>query len=91
MAGEKYADLMPPCFYCKHLLTVGFQERSERWTCKAFPAGIPPAIWSRSENHNWIIPGQVGKFQYESQRFDNGAGYKEIITFAGVWQKALGG
>jgi hypothetical protein len=88
MAGEKYADLMPPCFYCKHLQDIGFQDSAERWTCRAFPEGIPAAIWKRVENHNWLMPGQRGKYLYESRRYDNGEGYLEVITFEGDWVKA---
>ena len=60
----KYVDLMPACFYCKHLIEVGAQQSTEGWTCKAFPKGISYAILSREEDHTKPLPLDNG-YQFQ--------------------------
>jgi hypothetical protein len=88
MSG-KDAVLMPPCYYCKHLLDMGDQDLKDGWTCKAFPNGINYATLKRYIKHNAedIIPGtQEGTYAFKSKVFVND-GVKEKITFDGDWYK----
>ena len=43
-----------PCFDCKHL------RNNEVGTCKAYPKGIPVAIWSGENTHRERFPGDNG-------------------------------
>ena len=82
----KYMTLYPPCFYCIHLIETGDQHSHERWTCKAFPSGVPYHIWARHQSHTKPLPKglQVGSFVYESEVFETDDG-KQRITFDGEW------
>ena len=64
----RYIELQPPCFYCKHLIDMGYQDDNERWTCKAFPEGIPFMIWSRNTEHDQVEIVQEGKYVYKSKK-----------------------
>ena len=79
----------PPCFYCIHLLHIGEQFDSEGWSCKAFPNGIPHAIWFRSHSHNVLYPiperpTQKGPYVFESKVVEWPDG-KFKATFDGEW------
>ena len=85
--NPKYVDLMPPCFYCKHLIDIGLQDSNERWTCKAYPEGIPYSIWARHEKHDVEMPGQKPGYYYESKKYDLPDGKGQVISFEGKWSK----
>lgn len=51
-APAKSADTSPVCSYCKNLL----QAR----VCKAFPDGIPDAIWAGQNGHTSPVKGDHG-------------------------------
>jgi len=44
----------PVCTYCMHLMLDGDR------TCKAFPAGIPMAIWLGKNKHTKPFPNDQG-------------------------------
>ena len=77
---DRQTTLLPPCFYCKHLIDIGTQITFQGWKCPAFPDGIPPQILTRDLSHEEYIPGQQGEIVYESKDIDG-----NTITFAGVW------
>ncbi len=43
------------CTMCKHLINNGIDRR-----CKAFPGGIPMAIWMSNKGHRRLVPGDGG-------------------------------
>lgn len=45
------------CATCKHY-------QRYKYSCSAFPKGIPDSILEGNEKHDTVIPGQAGKFIY---------------------------
>jgi len=39
----------------------GYEEAKDKFTCTAFPDGIPPEIMQGKKKHNKVIKGQVGE------------------------------
>lgn len=76
-------NLFPPCFYCKHIQTIGTQDL-HGWTCPAFPEGIPYTILSRYYSHDKPLEYQGNDVVFESNEYDDALG-KWKITFAGDW------
>ncbi len=52
------AFLSPVCTYCKHLNDLVGRS------CKAYPGGVPRAIWLGENNHKKPYPGDHG-IQFE--------------------------
>lgn len=48
------------CATCKWLIMDG-----RRYPCKAFPKGVPVAIFSGAEKHREVLRGQTGNWFYE--------------------------
>jgi len=82
----RFVNPEPPCQKCVHLISIGEQYSSTRWTCKAFPEGILYGIWARHTRHDKPIPSQVGNYVYKSKiaHLDDG---DYVCTFEGEWLK----
>lgn len=88
-ADEALTTLYPPCYYCKHLQTVGQQGAPfENWTCKAFPTGIPYVILAREQDHihPWPLRAQTGDYVFESWVYDRCDGVLRVVDFWGEWR-----
>jgi hypothetical protein len=48
MTGDDPYLTLPPCHYCKHVMQNG-GIYLDRYTCKAFPDGVPARITFRRE------------------------------------------
>jgi hypothetical protein len=53
----------PKCLSCKHLTSVQYAKRA----CKAYPKGIPDAIWLNDHDHTKPYRGDGG-IQYEPKK-----------------------
>jgi hypothetical protein len=82
--NQKFVELMPSCFYCKHLTALGEQDSEARWSCRAYPEGIPYGIWARHIKHTEVLPAQEGKYTFESKVYEWPDG-KQVISFEGEW------
>jgi len=83
-ADFRFAELQPPCAYCRHLTEIGYQDLTG-WVCKAFPEGIPRAILRRAADHDdpdEQIGGEMVVFESKVYLCDDGP---NKVTFYGEW------
>lgn len=52
------------CLLCEHFTGGSYKK----WTCKAFPAGIPMNIWKREIDHDKPIVGQNNPLVYRKRK-----------------------
>jgi hypothetical protein len=56
---------IPVCFDCKHFINDG------KYTCKAFPDGIPTKILISKNFHTVPLPGQVNDIAFSPKKENN--------------------
>ena len=60
--GLEIQAISSVCVYCKSLLKYGADRK-----CKAFPDGIPMAIWLGGNKHTKKYPGQTNNIVFEKE------------------------
>lgn len=54
-------QIIPFCVGCKHFID------DKKFTCKAFPKGIPNKFIYNEKKHDRVVRGQTGDFVYEKK------------------------
>ncbi len=57
--------MISDCLYCKYFI------HDKRFTCKAFPEGVPKDILYNKKKHGHKIEGQTGDYIFEPMEIKN--------------------
>lgn len=72
------SPIAPICMFCARL-----QLEEGGRVCKAFPKGIPDAIWNNEADHRQPYKGDNG-LQFQSNRSDGDRAAEVLLSAAGV-------